>query len=132
MNEIIQIIIKYAIEAASIVVVFVAGKYVIPWLKEKRIWNYIVQFVKAAEQKADAGFISPDARKDEVIKALQQVGIKITQEILELIESAVCDLNIEKKKAESKALEEAKNTSEPEQSDTENRSAEDVQEAAAE
>lgn len=100
MNEIIQIVIKYLIEAAAVVVVFAAGKYVIPWLKEKRIWDYIVQFVEMAEQKADAGFINPDARKDEVIKALQNVGIKITEEILDLIESAVCELNMEKKKAE--------------------------------
>lgn len=100
MNETIQTIINYLIEAAALGVVVVIGRYVIPWLKQKGIYYYVEKFVQAAEQKADAGFITPEARKDDVIKSLQEIGVKITAEVMEYIETAVFNVNIEKASVE--------------------------------
>ena len=139
MNEIIQIVIKYVIEAVALVAVFLVGKYVLPWLKQKGLYEIILQFVQAAEQKADAGFINPEARKEDVIAALQKIGVKITEQVLELIEAAVLNVNLEKKSVESSPVFAADGLllsgeaqSEPMDGDTESKEEPAAQEAAGE
>lgn len=69
----------------------------LPWLKDKHLWALIEQYVAAAEKSAESGFIKSDAKKEFVLKLLQDRGIAITPEVDAFIEAAVekLDLNIE-------------------------------------
>ena len=66
----------------------------IPWLKEKRIYETIKKLVQAAEKMAESGTIQKVDKKDTVIKLLTDKGIVVTKEIEALIESCVKELDI--------------------------------------
>lgn len=67
---------------------------VVPWLKERHLYNLICHFVRAAEKLADTGKIDKDTKKSYVIKLLKAKGVNITDEVDALIESAVMDLDM--------------------------------------
>ena len=67
---------------------------VVPWLKERQLYNLICYFVRAAEKLADTGTISKDMKKDYVIGLLESRGVAITKEVNALIESAVMELDM--------------------------------------
>ena len=66
----------------------------VPWLKEKRIYETIKKLVKAAEKMAESNMIEKVDKKVTVVKLLQDKGIVVTEEIDALIESAVKELDI--------------------------------------
>lgn len=66
----------------------------IPWLKSKRVYSLIRNFVQAAEKMAESGAIPKADKKKTVIKWLTDLGIEITDEVNAFIESAVKDLDI--------------------------------------
>ena len=83
--------IDYAVKAAFILLGGVVSVIVIPWLKEKRIYGLVKQFVQSAEKWAETHDIN---KKQFVIDLLTDKGVKITPVIEALIESAVQELDI--------------------------------------
>lgn len=70
-------------------------KTVIPWMKEKRIYDFVKRVVRAAEKLADAGTISKESKLDYGISILEKNGIKVDATVRAMIESAVGDLDDE-------------------------------------
>lgn len=65
--------------------------YVIPWLKEKRVYDTVVKMVSAAEKWAETNEID---KKEWVIGRLEASGIKVNEYVDALIEAAVKELDI--------------------------------------
>lgn len=93
-------IISCAVKLVFAIITAVITAYVIPWLKEKRVYGVISQFVHAAEKYAQTHQID---KKEWVIEHLKEKGIKVTNEIEALIESAVEELDVALNKAEKSA-----------------------------
>lgn len=66
----------------------------VPWLKEKRLYNLVQKFVEAVEKLAETGVIEKVDKKAKVIELLEAQGIVITTEIEAFIESAVKQLDL--------------------------------------
>lgn len=66
----------------------------IPWLKEKRMYDIVKKLVHAAEKMAKSGAIEKCDKKEEVVRLLRNKGIIVTEEIDTLIESAVEELDL--------------------------------------
>ena len=97
MNEIIRQAISSFAEVAIVAAIGIATYYiktaVIPWLKEKHLYDTVKKFVQAAEKLGDVGTIPKDRKKAYVIQLLEGKGIVVTSEIDALIESAVKELD---------------------------------------
>ena len=97
MNEIILQAISGFAEVAIIAAIGIATYYikttVIPWLKEKHLYDTVKKFVQAAEKLGDVGTIPKANKKAHVIRLLENKGIKVTPEIKALIESAGLELD---------------------------------------
>jgi hypothetical protein len=66
----------------------------VPWLKDKRIYDLVKRFVEAAEKLAETGAIDKSEKKQKVIEFLEEKGIIVTVEIEAFIESAVKQLDL--------------------------------------
>jgi len=97
MREIILQAISGFAEVAIVAAIGIATYYiktaVIPWLKEKRLYDTVKKYVQAAEKLGNVGTIPKDSKKAHVIRLLENKGIKVTPEIDALIESAVLELD---------------------------------------
>ncbi len=102
LETILGIVIKNVLEiVAAVISVLVAG-IVIPWiktemvpfLKEKRLYNIVSIGVNAAEKLAEGTEMSGLDKKAYVIHYLQSKGIMITEEVEAFIESACYDLDL--------------------------------------
>ena len=97
MNEIILQAISGFAEVAIIAAIGIATYYikttVIPWLKEKHLYDTVKKFVQAAAKLGDVGTIPKANKKAHVIRLLENKGIKVTPEIDAMIESAVLELD---------------------------------------
>lgn len=65
--------------------------YVIPWLKEKRLYDTVQKMVDAAEKWAETNDID---KKQWVIDQLESKGIEVNAYVDALIEAAVKELDI--------------------------------------
>lgn len=101
-ETILGIVVKNVLEiVAAIISVLVAG-IVIPWiktemvpfLKEKRLYNIVSIGVNAAEKLAEGTEMSGFDKKQYVIRYLTSKGIVITEEVEAFIESACHDLDL--------------------------------------
>lgn len=77
-----------------ILLVALVSKILVPWLKEKKVYDTICRFVRAAEKLADAGKIDKAKKKLYVRTLLEKKGVKITPEVDAMIEAAVEDLDL--------------------------------------
>lgn len=66
----------------------------IPWLKEKHLYNTVRNFVRAAEKLAESGVIPKADKKDKVIELLESQGIDVNPMVDAIIESCVKELDI--------------------------------------
>jgi microcompartment protein CcmL/EutN len=66
----------------------------VPWLKDKHLYDTVKKFVQAVEKLAESGTIEKKDKKQEVIKLLKKQGIEVTDEIDAFIESAVKELDL--------------------------------------
>lgn len=81
-------------ELIGTIIILVATRYIIPWMKEQRIYSSIRKWVRAAEKLAEAGELSKGEKKQYVETLLRKRGITITDEIDAMIEAAVKELDI--------------------------------------
>lgn len=65
----------------------------IPWLKEKHLYNMVKKFVQAAEKMADSGAINKVDKKAKVIEFLEGKGITVDKTVEAFIESCVKELD---------------------------------------
>lgn len=66
----------------------------IPWLKEKRLYNIVKNFVQAAEKMAESGMIPKCDKKTKVVELLENKGVVVNEAVEALIESCVKELDI--------------------------------------
>jgi len=83
-------IIEYAVKLVFAILSVVVATYVVPWLKEKKLYNTIVQLVQAAEKLSENIEID---KKEYVIKILESKGIKVNAYVDALIEACVLELD---------------------------------------
>lgn len=93
-SSVLKIVISLIGILVTAVVVPWLNNTVVPYLKEKRVYNIICKFVKAAEKLGESGAISKSTKKDYVVDLLTSKGIEVTGEIDALIESAVEELDL--------------------------------------
>ena len=98
MKEILPNILEIVITIISLIVARYVLPYIqndlIPWLKEKRIYNIVRNFVQGVEKMAEAGIIDKANKKAKVIELLEKNGIVINAVVDAFIESCVKELDI--------------------------------------
>lgn len=92
-DNLIQQTIDTAMRLVALVFMVLATRYVIPWLKEKGIYSTIQKFVQAAEKLGETGAITKADKKGYVWHLLEKVGIKKSEKVDAMIESAVKELD---------------------------------------
>ena len=85
--EWVELIVKIVFLVLSTVVTL----YVVPWLKEKRLYDTVKKMVDAAEKWAETNNID---KKQWVISQLESKGITVNEYVEALIEAAVKELDI--------------------------------------
>ncbi len=91
MKEIIKEIIPYVTEMVFAVLGLVVSTYVIPWLKNKNLYEKVRRFVLAAEKLAQNSKID---KKEWVLTQLQKNGVKVSEVVELMIESAVEEIDV--------------------------------------
>lgn len=66
----------------------------VPFLKEKRIYNIVKSCVQAAEKMTESGIIDKDDKKKYVIDLLKKNGIVVDETVDSFIESCVKELDM--------------------------------------
>ena len=98
MDEILPNILEIIMTVISLIVAYYVVPYIkndlMPWLKEKRIYNVVKTFVQAAEKLAESGVIEKCNKKAKVIELLNSKGIIVDSSIEAFIESCVKELDI--------------------------------------
>ena len=93
-GNILEIILAILSCVVSYYVIPAIKNDIIPWLKDKRVYNLIKTFVQAVEKMAEVGTIEKVDKKEKVIELLEKNGIIVNEEIEAAIESAVKELDI--------------------------------------
>lgn len=97
-DSILPNILKIVSTIISLVVAYYVIPYIksdlIPWLKEKRLYNIIKNFVQGVEKLAESGTIAKADKKAVVIELLNKKGIVVDESVDALIESCVKELDI--------------------------------------
>lgn len=103
-EAIIELFTEHLLETILGIISLVISYYIIPaikndlipFLKEKRVYNLVEKFVNAVEKLAETGVIEKVDKKAKVIELLESKGIVITEEIGAFIEGAVKQLDLVK------------------------------------
>lgn len=93
LSNILEIILTIISLVVSCYVVPYIKKDLIPWLKEKHLYNIVKNFVQAAEKLAESGTINKETKKEKVIELLKNKGIAVDSNVDALIESCVKELD---------------------------------------
>lgn len=98
LNSILPNVLEIVMTIISLVVAYYVIPYIksdlVPWLKEKRLYNVVKNFVQAAEKLAESGIIEKCDKKAKVIELLKGKGIIVDATIDAFIESCVKELDI--------------------------------------
>lgn len=115
MSEIIiSIFIEHLFQiVASIISIIVTGiilpmirEDLIPFLKEKRLYNIVIIGVQAAEKLAETDQIKKADKKQYVITYLKKKGVTITPEIETFIESVCKEIDLITQETKNELLKE--------------------------
>ena len=74
-----------------IVVCALDARYVVPWMRNKGIYDEVKRLVSAAEKWAENHNID---KLEWVIEGLQDLGIRVTPQVRRWIETAVMELDL--------------------------------------
>lgn len=112
-NVVIENLFNIVVSVLSIIVSYylipAIKNDLVPWLKEKHIYDMIHKFVQSAEKLAETGVIEKKDKKAEVVRLLQEQGIEITDAVNAAIESAVKELDLITETVKNEILNEEKN-----------------------
>ena len=89
-EEIIKLLLDHVIEIAFAIMGMFLTAYVLPWLKEKKLYDTVKIAVGAAEKWAQNHDIDKRAWVEDLLKSQ---GINVTPLISGMIESAVIELD---------------------------------------
>ena len=92
-SEIATAILPSVMEIIGTIIMLVAAKVGIPWLREQRIFSLIKKLVKAAEKAAEAGKIPKTDKHALVVKLLAAKGIEITTFWDAFIDAAIKEMD---------------------------------------
>jgi hypothetical protein len=97
-NIVLSNILEIVATVISLVVAYYVIPYIksdlIPWLKEKRLYNTVKKFVQAAEKLAESNAIAKVDKKMKVIELLTNKGIVVDETVEAFIESCVKELDV--------------------------------------
>ena len=97
-DSILPNILEIVATIISLVVAYCVIPYIkndlIPWLKEKRLYSIVKNFVQAAEKLSESGAIAKADKKTMVIELLKKNGIVVDDSVDALIESCVKELDM--------------------------------------
>ena len=101
-ESIITIVAENLLEIIAAVISCVVAYYVIPaiktdlipWLKDKRMYNMAKKFVQGVEKLYESGVIEKVDKKAEVIRLLEEQGITVDDKLSIFIESAVKEVDL--------------------------------------
>ena len=101
-ENIMNAILPNIFEIIATIISLVISYYVIPciknvlmpWLKEKRVYSIVKNFVQAVEKLAESGVIEKTDKKAKVVELLESKGIVVDATIDAFIESCVKELDI--------------------------------------
>lgn len=101
-ENIMNAILPNIFEIIATIISLVISYYVIPfiknvlmpWLKEKRVYSIVKNFVQAVEKLAESGAIEKADKKAKVVELLESKGIVVDATIDAFIESCVKELDI--------------------------------------
>lgn len=97
-NSILPNLLEIITTIISLVIAYYVIPYIkselIPWLKEKRLYNIIKNFVQAAEKLAESGAIDKADKKSMVVNLLKDKGVVVDKSVDALIESCVKELDM--------------------------------------
>lgn len=116
-ETITTVITQNVLEIVLTVISLVVSYYIIPcikndlvpWLKEKHLYNTVKTLVQAVEKMAESGIIEKKNKKEEVIRLLEERGITIDNQLNALIESCVKELDLITETAKNEILKENEN-----------------------
>lgn len=94
MEEIVSLATSLVVKLIIAGVAALITYYVIPYLKEKKVYDTVSKLVKAAEKLAQSEQIDKDKKKDYVIDLLTSKGVEVTPLINAMIEAAVTELDL--------------------------------------
>lgn len=91
---VINIVMENLLDIVLSIIAVILGVYVLPWLKDERIYNQVKIFVKAAEKLAESGIIEKEGKKEKVMELLKGCGINVDEKVEAFIEGAVKQLDL--------------------------------------
>lgn len=91
---VLRIVVVLCVGLATKYVLPRVSSTVIPWLKDKRLYETVCRLVHAAEKLAETGAIEKVNKKSYVIGLLEAKGVTVTPEVEAMIESAVFELDL--------------------------------------
>ena len=86
-----ETIVRCGVQFLFAVLGVLASIYLIPWLKEKRLYDTVTRLVAAAEKLGES---LPEGKKNYVLNLLADMGVEITPVVDALIEAAVQQLDL--------------------------------------
>ena len=92
-SEIATAILPSVMEIIGTIIMLVAAKVGIPWLREQRIFSLIKKLVKAAEKAAEAGKIPKADKHALVVKLLKMKNIEVTPFLDAFIDAAIKEMD---------------------------------------
>ena len=93
MGNVFQIVLTVVTLVVTYYILPAIKSDLVPWLKEKRLYNIVKKGVMAAEKLAESGQLPKVDKKAYVLKFLMSRGIEITGEVETFIEAAVKELD---------------------------------------
>lgn len=93
-NNFLEIVVAVISLVTSYYIIPCIKDNLIPWLKEKRLYDITNKFVRAAEKMANSGLIQKCEKKEKVISLLKENGITVDETLEAFIESACEDLDL--------------------------------------
>ena len=93
-ENVLEIVLTFISLAVSYYVIPCIKSDLIPWLKEKHLYDTVVKFVNAVEKLYESGIVEKGNKKQMVIELLQEQGIEVNTTVEAYIESAVKELDL--------------------------------------
>lgn len=87
MENLIEAVVKLVVGFVSVLVAY----FVIPWLKEKRIYSIVKKAVEAAEKLSETQDID---KREYVNRVLASANVKLTDAVNAIVEGCVLELDM--------------------------------------